>query len=111
MAERELPKLETGVRFPSPAPLRPDLATLREHQGSGRTELEHRAVLAPRPAGLTDLAPEPDQSDVQRHADLGGHQLLQEPMRFVGARPGFDETEARRDAVDVRVDRERVPAE
>src|SRR5687768_16822785 len=69
MAERELPKLETGVRFPSPAPIRatPHAPFARsgtaEVARSGRTEIAQRALAAARHGRLTDLATQPDEPD------------------------------------------------
>ena len=68
MAERKLPKLETGVRFPSPAPEPTDDRRLLRARhvprksGAVGTEVVQRALLATRPPGLADLPPEPDQA-------------------------------------------------
>ena len=64
MVERKLPKLETGVRFPSPAPSggAADAAPLplRQVLRSGRTQILQRTDHAPRHRGPADLAAQPD---------------------------------------------------
>ena len=91
MAERKLPKLETGVRFPSPAltalPSRRLAIRPQRYRRRRRAEILQRALAASRRRRLADLASQPDERHVQRRAEPVGHQLVQEPVGALGARP------------------------
>ena len=119
MAERELPKLETGVRFPSPALFgrpRPRARTQRrpvDRTGSEvarrrRTDVLQGTDRAPRRRRLADLATETDQRHVQRRAKPARDQLVQDPVRSLRGGLRGDEPEPPRHAVHVRVHGHRV---
>src|SRR5436309_2896655 len=106
MAERKLPKLETGVRFPSAARLpgpHPLLPRAREHDRRRRTELLQWTLLAPRPARLADLPSEADETDVHRHADRRRHELLHDLVCSLHGRPLRHPPEPLVRAISVRV--------
>ena len=94
MVERKLPKLETGVRFPSPAPsARRRVLTSVRDSSRPRTpsttgpvgQSDARTVLAGG-GRLADLATEVDQPDVHRRLELLGHELLEQPLGAFGRR-------------------------
>jgi hypothetical protein len=115
MAERELPKLETGVRFPSsargcsgPSPLSSSSA---QHRRRGRTQIHQRAVLAAGPPRLADGPAVTDEPDVHRHAQAGRDQLGQSSMGFRCRHPRGDQPQTRCHAMDVGIYRQRRPSE
>src|SRR6476660_7474128 len=115
MAERKLPKLETGVRFPSPAPGRwsceMSSSPLRQVPRSGGAQILEWAELASVRRRLADLASEPDQPHVQRGPEPVGNQIVQQPVGALGARLRGNQAQTTGDAVHVRIDRDRVAAQ
>src|SRR2546430_5591338 len=115
MAERKLPKLETGVRFPSPAPSRgpsgTSSSTLRQGPRSRRTKILQRAQRASGRRRLADLAAQTDQPHMQRGSESVGDKTVQQPVGTLGARLRRNQPQATGDTVDVRVDRDRVATE
>ena len=85
MAERKLPKLETGVRFPSPALFR---SVQRRRVTRYRGAVGHRSFSghwAHRGTRrLADLTAEPDERHVQRGAQPVRHQLVQDAVGAFG---------------------------